>query len=596
MIFSKNILFLAISFLLMNTSFGQKVKYKDLFVWLSSKQYGQAEPFLKKYLKDNDDNPNAFLFMGYIYEEKALMNDVLVETEKLSTNSDSAVLFFDKALKTIDEKELKKNDEYYQAYSRRDLRTGKFGLKLSDIQFDLEKRSKSIRERQQKVKSVKEKFMNLQRFYENCPSLYKTIVGQYQSQKEFHLRADENSLTGLNRLIHKYDSCLISFNDYKIALQALGKTGYNQVLEPIDIDDFKKDGYSSVDFFQDELKVWDYKRWAGLNMEIIENQVLPIHKSLIKLDAELNGLKDRIKTDSVSVAKDLPAVYAKIKETGLSKFDDKPMPFDVFNLKIKELEYGSELAQTRKLRDSSNLVLKLQLYKRQITMLSRMDSVVSLLKQRDFEYEGLNYKIFIENSYGSISNLKNLIFAIGDFAIKEKIDREKKIKKIEHDLNWVYDEGDSIPVSANVSSTKYFPLSIVTDSYTFGLTFKDTTSFAYFYNITPGRKATVKVIHKLDSAIFQKINIPLIKGISVTDGSQEQFYIVMYSEEKRGEKTPALVYRVTKKDGLVWSNFYLLDGIPVETVFGKENGDLSLKLASANGNKLVVIQKDGKLL
>ena len=44
----------------------KKIKYKDIFGLLNVKQYEQAEPFLKSYLKENDDNPNAYLFMGTI--------------------------------------------------------------------------------------------------------------------------------------------------------------------------------------------------------------------------------------------------------------------------------------------------------------------------------------------------------------------------------------------------------------------------------------------------------------------------------------------------------------------------------------------------
>jgi hypothetical protein len=42
---------------------GQKVKYKDIFGLLSTKQFESAEPFLKTYLKETTDNPNAFLYM-----------------------------------------------------------------------------------------------------------------------------------------------------------------------------------------------------------------------------------------------------------------------------------------------------------------------------------------------------------------------------------------------------------------------------------------------------------------------------------------------------------------------------------------------------
>src|SRR5215831_2038420 len=87
----------------------QKVKYKDIFALLSTKQYEQAEPFLKKYLKDNDDNTNAFLFMGTIYQEKSLKNDVLKQTNFALKNMDSALFFYDKAYKMLDEKEVRKN-------------------------------------------------------------------------------------------------------------------------------------------------------------------------------------------------------------------------------------------------------------------------------------------------------------------------------------------------------------------------------------------------------------------------------------------------------------------------------------------------------
>src|SRR4051812_3175276 len=138
---------LALSLLPFYAANAQKVKYKDIFGLLSTKQYELAEPFLKKYLKENDDNPNAYLYMGIIFQEKSLKMDVLKQTDLVLKNIDSSVLFLDKAYKIIDEREVRKNKDYYQAYNRRDLRTGEFGVKLSDIQFDVEKKIEGLKER-----------------------------------------------------------------------------------------------------------------------------------------------------------------------------------------------------------------------------------------------------------------------------------------------------------------------------------------------------------------------------------------------------------------------------------------------------------------
>src|SRR5258708_35502553 len=107
-------------FLLSFAVSAQKVKYKDLIVLLTSKQYEKAEPFLKRYLKENDDNPNAYLYMGIVFKEKSAKDDPLLQTAILSANIDSAVINFEKAYKTITAKVIRRNVEYFDAYMRTD--------------------------------------------------------------------------------------------------------------------------------------------------------------------------------------------------------------------------------------------------------------------------------------------------------------------------------------------------------------------------------------------------------------------------------------------------------------------------------------------
>jgi tetratricopeptide (TPR) repeat protein len=91
-------------FFVVSTSFGQKVKYKDIFALLNAKQYEQAEPFLRKYLKENDDNPNAFLFMGMTFQEKSSKTDILKATRVATSQMDTAIFFYDKTLKLLTDK------------------------------------------------------------------------------------------------------------------------------------------------------------------------------------------------------------------------------------------------------------------------------------------------------------------------------------------------------------------------------------------------------------------------------------------------------------------------------------------------------------
>ena len=596
MAFKKNTLVLLSIVCLVSVANAQKVKYKDLFILLNAKQYKDAEPVLKRYLKENQDNPNAFLNMGYIYEDKANGNDVLKETEKLTSNIDSAILFFDKAYKTIDERELKKNDEYYQAFSRRDLRTGEFGLKLSDIQFDLEKRIKGLKERQTRVKDAKSKFLGTKRTYENSMSLFKSIADKYKDQREFYLRADDALATDLRRLERRYDSCLLWFNDYKIALQALGKTGYNPAIDPPrDIADFKKDGYSQVDFFQDILPVWDYKRWAGSRLEVIEKEIKPMADKLTSIDAELNALREKIRKDSVSVLNELNATAGKIKTAGLEKFDPRPFPMDVYALKISELVYGSELASTKVLRDSGDVVLQFKLIKRQIKLLNAIDSMGAIALARDVDYEAENYKGFVQMAYGSVADLKKTLKSTVDFAVTEKAAKEKRVKELEVRADWIIDQMDSIPVNASVKSVKFSPLAIVDNAFTYGFTYPDSiTTNAYFYQIIPSHSVAAKASFKVDSAnYFKKEKLPLLKGIGLGDADKKNFYVVLYSEEFVAGKVPAIIYKITP-EGLAWSKFLRLEGTPLETSWGAQS-ELTIKITTTGGNKLVIIQPDGKL-
>lgn len=581
-------------------AFSQKVKYKDLFILLSAKQYDQAEPFLKRYLKENDDNPNAYLFMGIIYQEKANKDDVLKATDKLIQNSDSSVYFYSLASKGITEKELKKNDEYYQMYNRRDLRTGEFGVKLSDVQFDLEKRIQGLKERIERVKLLKTQFEQTQTFYSKTMAHYKFVVEPYPGQKEFYLRADDKLSIELNKMMDIFDSCLTSFNNYKATNQLLGKTGYNQTLNLIEIRQFGKDGFSEPDFMANDLRLWDYKRWAQNSDDVIKKEIKPIREHLVSYDIEINKLREKLKKDSVSVKSDLTQLVDKLLINQLKKYDPSPMPMQVFAMKIAELEYTSEVLQNRHLKDSANAQLHFTNIKIEVKALNKLDSITTKLSERNFEEDVKNYHDFVTSAYGTPAVLKSLISTTREFAEREKSKKTNELKRREEAFKWLVIVKDSIPIILPpVRESKYKSLVLVNESYTAGLMYADSlNSTGYFYSITPSRIPDLKVNFPVtDKTTFKKRNLPVIKALSVTDGKNQIYYVGFYSETKKGDKFPFILTKITRPTGLTWSNSYQIDGVPSELIFVPETGELSVKISSGTGeSKLIRIDKAGKLI
>lgn len=588
---------LVLGFLLLVTSaYSQKVKYKDLFVLLNAKQYDQAEPFLKTYLKANDDNPNAYLFMGIIYQEKANANDILTETEQMITNLDSAAFFYDKAYKGIDEKEVRKNDEYYQAYNRRDLRTGKFGVTLSDVQFDLEKKITGIKERTKLIVQLKKQFVDAESFYSKAHFLYSDLQLRYGTLKALYLRSNDSTIQDLKRIGTSFDSSMLVFTEYKATTKQLGKTGYDQAIDLKEINSLEKDGGTLADFKEHDLKIWDYKTWSKKTIEGIEKEIVPLRNQLISYDIEINKLREKLRKDSVSVKEDVAALQSQKLYDQLKKYDQDPLPLDVFAMKTAELEYLSELINHKSFKDSANIKLQMDLIQTELAELSKLNAASEKLTQRDLEKDGRDYKYFITNAYGTSAVLKSLIKTTKDFGEREKVRKEKALAQYQESLRWIVTATDSIPLFIEVSDTsKFKPLLIENERFTAGLIYKDSLATGYFQTIIPSRKPDVSATFKVDQVNFVKRKLPVIKAIASADDNNQVFYILFYSEEKVKEKVPATLVKIYRTDGLAWSVNFLWDHIPRELTFAVESGEVSIKTSNPAGeSKMIYVDKNGK--
>lgn len=576
---------------------GQKVKYKDIYALLSTKQYDQAEPFLKTYLKTNLDNANAYLFMGTIYQEKIANNDVLIQTDKAIQHMDSAILFYDKSLKLLTPKEIKSNKEYYESYNKRDLGTGEFGVKLDYVQFDLEKRIAALKEQIDKVKMVKHYFTQSEDLYKRSQELYLVIQEAYPGVRELYLRADEAMIKNLSSLSSRFDSCAKAFDNYKISLSNYGKTKYNQKWTVRDIENFKTDGKEMTDFYKDDVRVWDYKTFADDALAVIIKDVKPVQDNLVKFDMEINKLKSKLESDSISVKSDLTKLAQGMLSQQLKKFDASPLPLDVFTLKIADLEYKSTLLENKKAHTSDDVHVRLDAVKNEIRYLNKADSAATRLSARNLDEDILNYQQFVNSTFTKGDILKSYIHSMKEHIVKEKGFKNAELAFRTETMNWLVNGADSIPLFMDhvKAKNKFRPLVVTQDKYTSGIAFADSVSgTGYFYNITASHKPDIKVSFPIDKVNLREKRLPVIRSYVTADANAQIFFALIYLERKdKAGKYPATVAKIYKSDGLSWSNNFAFDFIPTEINFIPDTGELVVK---SGGDAIVRVDKNGKVM
>jgi phage anti-repressor protein len=570
----------------------QKVKYKDLYELLSTRQFETAEPILKRYLAETTDNPNAFLYMGFILQEKSLKDDILRNTQEAVWHMDSAVINFTKAYSMINDKELKRNKDYYAIYNKRDIRTGEYGVKLTDIQFEIEKYNESLRERIDKVNMIKHYFVEADKLYKKSSELFLTIQETFPEERLLYLRANESVLKDLERLSSRFDSCAKAIDHYKIALSNLPKSGYNQSWNLTEIKDMKKDGREVADFYAASVLIWDYKGFADHALSTIKKEIIPNREQLIRHDMTINSLEEKLLKDSVSVANELTRILDKGLIERLKKFDPDPMPVHVLNVKIAKLGYQSVIIENRKTKDTTDLTVMMELLRREVAAARKLDTVAQKLAAKNIEQDALNYTEFVSSTYSSASILRNFARAQKDYAAREIKRKDNRLFRMENALNWLVVDNDSIPISSALSNPTFKSLVIVDQRYTAGLSYADPENVrGYFYTITPSRKPDIKVKFDIDHELFNQ-NITTLKGLAASDSGNNIYFVLIVNESPVSEKYQVTVAKLYRSDGLSWSYSYALDFIPEQIVYVQETAELAIK---ADAEQMVILDKGGKL-
>ncbi|MEM8567902.1 MAG: hypothetical protein AAGF85_15675 [Bacteroidota bacterium] len=558
----------------------QKVKYKDLYPLLDSRQYELAIPLLKTFLADSktSDHPNGNFQLAMYYEKMTLEQDVLKSAEDMALYADSAVASYQKTLTVLTEKEVtKKNSEYYGAYQRRDVRTGKVGIKLSDIQYDIEKKVNALTSRKVAVNNINVALANSYASYKISQRLYSKLRESYADTRKLYLQADERVLKILDTLATQVDLAIVDAGKMKTELGKIEKAGYDPKIVLRPVESYENDGLDTANYYSDEIVFWEYGDWAKEVEKKVNSEVMPMMSALVNYDNELADLKQRTLKDSVSVVNEIGEMTSL--QNQLKVFDPDPLPTKVFDVKISELKYLSKLVEHHDYADSSDLIYITGILNEKVTALSEYDSLLNVLSSFPYHEEAVNYKPYLTQSFGDIETFEKYIQTNKEFADHQFEKKSLELQTMKERANWLISESDSIPlykVSDVIISDKYLPV-VVDSIYTAGLSFSDEGVVkGYFSLINKERTPEAKVEFNVNNEFFNRINILDIQAMINRDESGQIYHLMFYLPMPEQETYIAELCKIYTADGLAWEKSLTLDTGPSSLNIAAGTGDVEI--------------------
>ncbi|MFN0050376.1 MAG: hypothetical protein ACKVOU_14735 [Cytophagales bacterium] len=412
----KTLIFLFFTFLFVQKSFSQRVKYKDVYEKVKTKNFTEAYPLLKIVLKKDTSIASANLHLGSILFDRAMAYDVLKENEAAQIDCDSALYFLAKAKRQINEKEIRRNDEYYSMYTRNAKDTLK-PISNKDTIFrrvvsDLDTKLRVIPNHKKQIILIFELFNKSVDLYAQSATLYKNINNKYANIKELCLLSDAQVEQDLDKIQVNYDSSLYYFEAYKKAIKAYPIKGYNQEYEIEKIETFRLDGLAKTDFLAQKLMLWNYAKWAKEIKLILNKDIKKIREGILKYDELYNNTFEEINTKFISYDSATSIKADKKLYSLVNKYDYNSMAVKLLDYKQKRLELlATSLNKYNDVDHSTgaNFEPKIQFFYELAEKIRACDTSLARVEKINLAKESVKYGFYISKRFADLAGINSYL-------------------------------------------------------------------------------------------------------------------------------------------------------------------------------------------
>ena len=524
----------------------RNLKYKNVYKTVVEGSKSEAYSLLLVFQKQEPYFANTYLQLGLIAENWAKEYDALVERKDVDFFIYNTSLYFGLAKSKIDDKEIRKNQKYYQNIGRfKDLQK----IKSEDVNGFLTDKIVANNEYKKNVDIVTNFFNSSIKHYNNCIRIFKGINQKNNKIKDIYLTADDEFMKKLNELESSFDSTLYFLQNYQTAIKNYPIKNYKQEYKLLPIETYRLHGLTGSDFLLDLIPIWDYGTWIKKIRKLIKSDLFQMKNEIDITEKALNRDIERIgKMENYSFGIERYIIDEKLKYQ-IGKYDHNSLILDLFKYKDRKLDYlvstKNPLNNTENNTNNFPFAQKARYYNSLFKLNNEIDSLNTYFRSNLNEYDVNKYKDFFETNYGGFEGLKN-------YSTEES-------KKIKLSLD---------------NSYKNLKQSLINDV----LLTEDTTLFTYKKSIISLKESDVD---------FDKAVIRSYYTKKVIQDSYGDYYITGFTR-LNSKSVYAFVAKTNKKINIDWVKTFYIDK------FSKNYG--SFLHANENGCNLLITSIKGGVI
>lgn len=389
----------------------QKMRFKDVYPLVENRMYNEAVPKLRDFLIYEPSHPSANLQLGLIYEMRYTSYDILTKNTLAVKNALQAQKYLYNANTLVDEREVRRNSDFYSNFSKPNPKSGRPMVEYVDVREKINRSVAEVDTFLVYASDIYAHFTTASSFYERARQHFLTINNTFATLKEIYLKYDADLENSIKDMEMSYDSAIFHFEAYK---ELTGKypIKYNQsiVVKPITL--YRLDGLVAESTFLDPtVYVWDFSAWGKDLRRVVANEILSLRNQITenhqRLKKQIATLDQALSDTTVVLASSSLDRDVLLK---LRRYDVNALVTPILNYQLarQELLFAEASYKRREVEQISTQVQS-NFAASMLLKLGEADSLLGTIQNLNTADNQKKYGDFIQRQYGSLTGLEQFV-------------------------------------------------------------------------------------------------------------------------------------------------------------------------------------------